>query len=495
MLGQWRMVLRQAEEAARAGRYDEALLLASRPDVADHHHAVRLRSRLALDLVSRASRRGEADDLNGAIDDLDLAERHGAAPDVLAAARLNLGDRVAGEVKQSLEVGDPDRVVERVEALAKHKIGGPTLRRIRDAAEAWSLAICEARRGEFGRAHQALDRADLLAAGLAVIALTALRSELEARRKGVAPRIEALYAILSDGQWGPILSAADAVLELVPEHPAARQARQRAWQQIAAIGPGAMAWPDRGSRFAKVSIENRVAAVEKDNKFRVAPSPKARPVVADAILTTPTAKAIQPSSESRCLLWVDTVGGYLVCFDPTIILGRAGVDSPADVPLLGDVSRQHATLTREGDGYLLRANHPTFVNGRQVDATSLRDGDVIRLGSSLEMEFRQPSPVSATARLSIVSRHRMPLAVDSIILMAETCILGSNSQAHIPISNLSDAMVLYRQGTTLWCRSSGRFEVDGKPVSGRAPLSLKSSVLGDGVSFSLEPLGTGSRTI
>ena len=47
MLGHWRMVLRQAEEAARAGRYDEALALASRPDVADHHHAVRLRAKLA----------------------------------------------------------------------------------------------------------------------------------------------------------------------------------------------------------------------------------------------------------------------------------------------------------------------------------------------------------------------------------------------------------------------------------------------------------------
>src|SRR3954464_6255709 len=90
MLGHWRIVLRQAEEAARAGRYDEALVLASRPDVSDHHHAVRLRAKLALDLIARASRRGASDDLAGAIDDLGLAERLGAAPDALAAARLGL---------------------------------------------------------------------------------------------------------------------------------------------------------------------------------------------------------------------------------------------------------------------------------------------------------------------------------------------------------------------------------------------------------------------
>src|SRR5260221_2150873 len=92
MSGQWRIVLRQAEEAAGAGRFDEALALASRPEVADHHHAVQLRNRLALDLMARAGRRGEADDLAGAIDDLALAERLGAAPDALAASRLKLAD-------------------------------------------------------------------------------------------------------------------------------------------------------------------------------------------------------------------------------------------------------------------------------------------------------------------------------------------------------------------------------------------------------------------
>src|SRR5207248_10953171 len=90
MLGQWRIILRRAEEAARAGRYNEALALASRPDVADHHHLVQLRGRLALDLIARAGRRGEADDLAGVVEDLGLAERLGAAPDALAAARMKL---------------------------------------------------------------------------------------------------------------------------------------------------------------------------------------------------------------------------------------------------------------------------------------------------------------------------------------------------------------------------------------------------------------------
>jgi hypothetical protein len=127
-----------------------------------------------------------------------------------------------------------------------------------------------------------------------------------------------------------------------------------------------------------------------------------------------------------------------------------------------------------------------------VTTAPLRDGDVVRLGSTVELEFRQPSPVSATARLRVVSRHRLPLAVDGVILMAETCIVSNSKQAHIDSPSLDAPIVLYRQGAALWCRAPGGFEVDGRACAARAPLTLQSSVLGEGYSFSLEPLG--SRT-
>ena len=207
----------------------------------------------------------------------------------------------------------------------------------------------------------------------------------------------------------------------------------------------------------------------------------------------PLARAEAAGPKGRFLLWVDAVGGYLVCLDDRILLGRAGPDSHADIPLMGDLSRNHATLLRNGEGYLLEAHHASFINGKPVAGQAvLRDGDVIRLGSTVELEFRQPSPVSATARLSIVSRHRLPLAVDGVILMAETCIVGSESQAHIPARLIKSPVVLYRQAGSLWCRAIGAFDVDGRTCASRAPLTLQSSVLGDGFSFSLEPLGNQS---
>ena len=528
MLGHWRIVLRQAEEAARAGRFEEAYALASRPDVTDHHHAVQFRSRLALDLIARATRRGAVDDLAGAIEDLDLAERIGAPPDSLAAARLNLADRVADEVRVDLDAGEPVRALERIEELARHKIGGPSLRRTREIAEAWQSALAEGRRGEFGRAHEQLDRAERLAAGAGAIAaqqaVALAKTELENRQKGAAPKVEALYTALSEGKWPQILAAAEAVLVSVPEHPAARQARTRAWQQIAAIGPGAAAqWPQRGARAAQAAAtrwRRRRRAI--DGRARPTAEPEgivwlnaaAKQEVRSAPLDSggnaagrcshapsavthrisapprPLARVETAGPKGRFLLWVDAVGGYLVCLDDRIVLGRAGSDSHADVPLMGDLSRNHATLLRNGEGYLLQAHHASFVNGKPVvDQAVLHDGDVIRLGSTVELEFRQPSPVSATARLSILSRHRLPLAVDGVLLMAETCIVGEAIQAHIPAPALKNPVVLYRQAGALWCRAVGAFDVDGRTCASRAPLTLQSSVLGDGFSFSLEPLG------
>jgi hypothetical protein len=526
MLGQWRIVLRQAEEAARVGRFDEAYALASRPDVADHHHAVQFRSRLALDLIARATRRGAVDDLAGAIEDLNLAERFGAPPDSLAAARLNLADRIADEVRVDLDAGEPARTLERIEELARHKISGPSLRRTREIAEAWQTALADGRRGEFGRAQEQLDRAERLAGGAGAIAaqqaVAGAKIELENRQKGAAPKVEALYSALAEGKWPQILSAAEAVLASVPEHPAARQARSRAWQQIAAIGPGAASnWPQRGTRAAQAAAlvgggtrsdgDQSEASGTTEAEGIVWLNAAANPDGADAVSKTiaPASSLLQrpaaptrsvPSRplgrgetagpKGRFLLWVDAVGGYLVCLDDRIVLGRAGSDSHADVPLMGDLSRNHATLVRNGESYILQAHHTSFVNGKPVaDQAVLRDGDVIRLGSTVELEFRQPSPVSATARLAVVSRHRLPLAVDGVLLMAETCIVGSASQAHIAAPALENSVVLYRQAGSLWCRATGAFDVDGRTCAARAPLTMQSSVLGDGFSFSLEPLG------
>ena len=246
MLGQWRIiVLKQAQESAKAGRFDEALALTNRSGVSDHRLALKLRARLALDLLARAERRAAAEDAAGAIDDLSLAESAGAAPDLLAAARLKLAERVAVDVKNDLDAGEPIRVVDRVEYFARQKIGGPTLRRAGEAAEAWRTAGDESRRGEFGRAFECLDRAERLAGESAKPAIDATRREVESRQRASQSKIERFYVALADHQPMSVLAAAEEVLAIVPEHPAAREARTKAWRQIGAIHPANSSLPAR----------------------------------------------------------------------------------------------------------------------------------------------------------------------------------------------------------------------------------------------------------
>ena len=484
MLGQWRVVLRQAEESAKAGRFDEALALANRPDVADHRQAVLLRNRMANDLVGRAERRAKAEDLAGAIEDLSLAERFGAPPDILAAARLALSEQAANEVRIDLDSGEPARVIERCNFFVQNKIGGRALRRIKEAADSWQSAREEARRGEFGRAHEALDRAGTRLAGESARLGPGRRpgAASEGRQAAAHPKVERLYEVLASQNWTEVLSAAESVLETLPEHPAARQARTRAWQQIGAVSPTNSLPPRNPAPFVPALVireDDPVPVRHHRRPLEVAGRTRPGGLVSPALAPV---RAEAPNPKGRFLLWVDAVGGYLVCLENEILLGRAGPDSIADVPLLGDLSRNHATIVRDGDGYVLRAQHSTYVNGRKVETAAVRNGDVIRLGASVELEFQQPSPVSTTARLQIVSRHRLPLAVDGVILLAETCILGSSRHAHVPAPDLRTQVVLYRQGVGLACRAPGAFEVDGRTCVGRcAPGPCRSNVHGEGL--------------
>ncbi|WP_169978522.1 FHA domain-containing protein [Tautonia rosea] len=481
MLGHWRVVLKQAEESARAGRLDEALALASRADVAEYRQAIVLRGKWAKELVQRASRRAEADDLDGALADLATAESFGAAPDLLASCRSKLSDRVARDLRTDLIAGEPDRVVERLDALAGRKLNSPTLHRLREAAEAWKVARTEARRGEFGLAFELLDRAARLADDDATSALGAYRRELEARQQTASAKADRFYRALADtpNQWPAILAAAEDLLQTVPDHPAARQARSRAWQQIGAIGPRVPTLPPRsstanGPRTADIRfLDDRTLADS------VSPSPA-------PVTERPPSRLGGP--HGRLLLWADVIGGYLVCLDDEITIGRAGPDSTADLPLLADLARRHAVIVRDGEHYTLRALQPTFVNGRAIDSAPLRDGDLIRLGANVELEFRRPSPISATATLRLMSRHRPPMAIDGVLLMAQSCLIGPTRQCHIAAPKLDQPIVLFRQADALWCRCPGSFEVDGAPARSRAPLTSTSAVKGEGFSFSLEPL-------
>ena len=96
-------------------------------------------------------------------------------------------------------------------------------------------------------------------------------------------------------------------------------------------------------------------------------------------------------------------------------------------------------------------------------------------------------PVSASARLDLVSGHRLPLAVDGVLLMADNLVLGPGPQAHVPMPDVARDVLLYRHKDGLGVRYAGPFRVNGRPATDREGLPPHATVSGPDFSFAVEP--------
>lgn len=163
-------------------------------------------------------------------------------------------------------------------------------------------------------------------------------------------------------------------------------------------------------------------------------------------------------------LWVDGVGAYLVCLDNQVRIGGPvpSGEAVAEISLLSNLSRYHARFIRSGEVWLLEPLGPISIGGRPVVRHQvLSDGEEIRLGSSVVLQFRVPHRLSGTARLEFISGHSTSPSVDGVILMAETCVLGPTSASHIVGSSGCGRMLLIRRSDGLWCKSEDGLIVDG----------------------------------
>jgi hypothetical protein len=193
-----------------------------------------------------------------------------------------------------------------------------------------------------------------------------------------------------------------------------------------------------------------------------------------------------PRPRERFLLWVDGVGGFLICLAPRVVLGHAALDSDVDVPILAEVSRQHALIERDAHGYVLEAMRSAQVNQKAVTRTILHTNDQITLGRSCQFVFSQAVPVSASARLDLVSGHRLWRALQGVLLMADTLVLGPGSQSHVCVPELREPMVVHRRGKGLALRCPGKLWVNDKPAVDRCDLEPGSRVATEELSLFLE---------
>jgi hypothetical protein len=443
MFGFGWLTLKQVQEALQTGRLEEAQRLLEQPGVIGQRGAGAVLVRLARAYVERGERLLRQDDAEGAWRDLHRAEQLETAERSGERLRQALTRLGLAEVRALLQAGEPARAADALARLRGHDARSPEFQVLEEVIKAWLAARSQADSGEFGAAQEALERAIRLL-GAPGPALEAFRVDLAKRREAFADLVQRLHEAAAANRWREVTDLAEQVLLMAPEHAQARQARARAWK---AVEPPTVTV----SRF---------------------PEP------------APAEKELAP----RYLLWVDGVGGYLVCMGNRLVLGQSGPECRADIPLVADVARLHATLTRDAEGTVIEAMRDLRVNGRPVTRALLRPNDRLTLGATCQLQFRQPVPVSATIRLDITSGHRLPLALDGVLLMSETLLVGQGPQAHILVPGMEEPVVLFRHKDGLGLRHAGKLLVDGQPHPERGLLGPRAVVTGEDVSFALEPV-------
>ncbi len=189
----------------------------------------------------------------------------------------------------------------------------------------------------------------------------------------------------------------------------------------------------------------------------------------------------------RWILWIDAVGGFMVCDSPDIVLGQAAPDAGADVPILADLSRRHAIIRRDGEGYLIQPHGRVLVAGKELtQPTCLGSNEELTLGTTTRVLFRKPHPLSATARLDLLDRGRTRPMVDGVLLMADTCVLGPRTGAHIVCPDWTCDVVLSRNDGHWFCSASEDFSVDGQPCQGREGFLPGQRIEGETFAMTLE---------
>ncbi|MGL6096855.1 MAG: FHA domain-containing protein [Fimbriiglobus sp.] len=476
------LVLRQAREALRAGQPDEARNLLAPLAAEGYRKALKLNRDVAKAYLARAGRHLRADNAEAAWGELLAAESLNTGEADAVKLRHTLTRLGLAECRAALEAGHPGHVLGAAVRLQDRRADGPELSVLVEAADDWVLAAEQADRGDFLLAKSMLDRATAKLDPVTATAAGRFAADLHHRHEQFRVAVSELTDAAENGDWPTAAKWADEAVAVAPNHREARSLRARAWDAVRPPAEPALV------RLSVVSAGTDLGHPETQSWVAANLAPTHRHGGSSS--SSGSAGAAGVPHSQRFLLWIDGVGGFLVCLAPRVTIGQATGDGPIDVPVFADVSRLHAEISRDSEGYVLESGRDVRVNGQPTKRATLACGDRLTLGPTCQFVFRKPVAISPTARLELVSGHRLPQAVDGVLLMAESLILGPPGKSHVALADRDvGTAVIYRSKDGLGVKYDGRFAVDGRPCDGRSPLPLPGVVTGDGFTFAVEPVG------
>src|SRR5579872_1315605 len=140
MLGFAWLAYRQAQEALKNGRLEEAQSLLAAPGARGHRRAGELMAQLARAFVERGERHLGLDDAEAAWRDLLLAEQLQTPDKSGERLRRSLIQLGVAEVRALLQAGEVSRAEEVVARLRQRGVRSPELQVLEEAGKAWGKA-------------------------------------------------------------------------------------------------------------------------------------------------------------------------------------------------------------------------------------------------------------------------------------------------------------------------------------------------------------------
>ncbi len=470
MFQPWRIRLKGVDAALRAGQLDAACRALREQGLTEYAPGRQLAQRLAEALIARGCSAADAGDSAAGWRDYQAATDLGASQRLLQQLSNKLFDIALKEVERYLTAGETRAALQRLAEIAGWPGAGQTVRLWTQAAQEVHRAQQLVPQGELASAEAALASAAALQPGWDWLAR--LRSQVARQHEQVRQQRAALHEALHAQRWSDALRAAEGILAIAPRDAMALAARRRIWSAAGARSA------EQAEQAEQAATRRRVGVAQRPGR----PSPPLR-------VPLQASNGRMPGGE-RYVLWIDGVGGYLLCLGEEVVVGQAVPDAGVDVPLLADLSARHAVLRRTRGGYLLVPQRSTRLRGREVtEPVPLLREAVIELGATVRLRFRIPHPLSNSACLEVHSRHRLQPSVDGVVLMADTCVLGPGARCHVRCATWTDEVVLFRRHDQLWCRGpAGGLEIDSVTYAEAGPLRPGSRVQGETFSMSLEKL-------
>ena len=473
----------------RGGDLQQACRLARRSGCLKTRGGPRVARQLVDRLIERAGRYETAGNLVAAWDDLSAAVRvqPGTWLDELSRRQNRLVETTVARAEACLQRGKPAATAELIGLLRNRKIAD----RRADELEAVCRLVADAEArsgaGQWAEATGLLEQAARLRPDLEFVESRICRARQG--KQSVAELTAQLRHAINRSRWGDGQELSVRILQIAPDHAMARDARRhclmRLEQSVASDLRGSL---QRTASAGQGQPSNAVA----DDETPVGRNRPDTPVPQNPPAASPAGRfpaGSQANSMSSFMLWLDGVGGYLVCTTPQVTIGRAVEQAGVEIALQADIRRRHLQIQRFGNRYLARplGGYGTGQAGSD-DAVVLQSGQTIPMGGGVESRFTVPHPLGGSARIEFTSRHRTEPWSDAVLLMGDALLIGRSDAHHIRAPGITEEIMVFRQGDEILLRSPGPHEVDGNTGHGDVVLQDGMRICGPGFSITVEQI-------